>query len=265
MANITGTDEPETLVGTEAPDTLSGKGGNDHLIGLGGQDYLFGGAGADILDGGESNDTYGLLDDTTDTIIDSGGDDWILTYNALNLEDYPQIENVRQMKPYDGRELRGNELNNEMSDGRGNNALFGGAGWDRLDGGWGDDFLNGGTGQDYLTGGLGNDRFDFTSPEDSPLGELNRDYIQDFTQGEDTLHFGLMDANEKHTSNQAFDFIGDAAFTGEAGQLRYELGLYSDGVHKITLISGDTDGDGSADFEIQLWGHVTLTEADFIL
>lgn len=265
MAFIDGTDAPETITGTEEPDILSGRGGDDHLIGLGGQDFLFGGAGADILEGGESNDSYMLLDDDSDTVIDSGGIDGISTYISLNLERYPEIENVRQVKPYDGRELRGNDLDNEIEDSGGNNKLFGGAGWDHLDGGRGNDFLNGGTGQDYLKGGLGSDRFDFVSPEDSPLGEANRDYIQDFTQGEDTLNFGYMDANAKHASNQAFSFVGDAEFSGTAGELRYEFGLFSDRVNKITLISGDTDGDGIADFEVQLWGNIALTASDFIL
>lgn len=254
-----------TIIGTEAPDFLRGTDEADHLIGLGGQDWLTGFGGADILEGGESNDDYLIWDDTSDTIIDSGGEDWIHTSLGIDLRDYPDIEHVRQLAPYAGRPLYGNDANNELNDIGGSNALFGGAGFDRLNGGRGDDILNGGTGQDFLDGGFGRDRFDFASVEDSPLGEANRDYIYGFAQGEDTLHFGQMDANEKHTSNQAFSFIGDAEFTGKAGELRFEQSTFSDGVSAITLVSGDTDGDGAADFEVQIWGHFALTAADFIL
>ena len=255
-----------TSIGTEGPDFLVGLAfQSNHLIGLGGQDWLVSGNGNDLLEGGEGNDDYLIWDYTDDIIVDTGGVDMIHASIAVDLRDHPDIENVRQLFSYGGRPLHGNDADNELYDAAGGNALFGGAGFDRLDGGNGDDVLNGGTGQDYLDGGAGDDRFDFASIADSAPGEANRDYIYGFAQGEDALHFGQMDANAARAGNQAFSFIGDDAFTGKAGELRFEQGTYSDGVSAVTLVSGDTDGDGAADFEVQIWGHFALTAADFIL
>jgi serralysin len=255
-----------TKIGTEGADFLTGLSFvSDHLIGLGGPDWLIGAGGGDLLEGGEGNDDYVIWDYTDDTIIDTGGVDMIHASIGVDLRDHPDIENVRQLFSYGGRPQHGNDADNELYDAAGSNALFGGAGFDRLDGGNGDDILNGGTGQDYLTGGAGSDRFDFATLADSPVGELERDYIYGFEDGQDLLHFGQIDANALRAGNQAFAFIGDSAFTGEAGQLRFELGTYSDGVSPITIVSGDTDGDGMADFEVQIWGQHPLTAGDFIL
>ena len=56
-----------------------------------------------------------------------------------------------------------------------------------------------------------------------------------------------------------FTFIGDAEFSGTAGELRYEQ---SD---MFTAVYGDTDGDGMADFTIVLDGQVDLVMQDFVL
>ena len=57
MADVTGTDSPETLDGTEEADTIAGLGGNDTLNGLGGGDTLNGGMGTDVVSGGGGDDT----------------------------------------------------------------------------------------------------------------------------------------------------------------------------------------------------------------
>jgi hypothetical protein len=54
-------------------------------------------------------------------------------------------------------------------------------------------------------------------------------------------------------------FIGTAAFTGDAGEVRYEAGATD------TQIYIDSNGDGSADAQIRLIGVVTLTASDFVL
>jgi serralysin len=68
-----------------------------------------------------------------------------------------------------------------------------------------------------------------------------------------------IDANSNVSSNQAFAFIGTAAFSNVAGQLRYET---SGGV---TTIFGDVNGDGVADLQIQLTGSIALVASDFVL
>lgn len=68
-----------------------------------------------------------------------------------------------------------------------------------------------------------------------------------------------IDARPGSGGDDAFRFIGKQDFTGREGQLRYE---YSKG---NTIVQGDTDGDGSADFAIVLIGKVALTGSDFLL
>lgn len=268
MATILAGENAANTYGTEDADLISGRRGQvDHLFGLSGDDLLVGNADGlgDILEGGEGNDRYLIWDSTLDTIIDSSGVDGIVSSIGIDLRNYTGIENAEQLFEWGGRPLHGNAADNVLTDRGGSNALFGEAGSDHLIGAGGNDILNGGTGQDLLDGGTGRDRFDFASIDDTPVGALNRDTIADFEQSQDILNFGKIDADILHSGNQAFAFIGDAAFTRTAGQLRFEQGTASDGVSAVTIVSGDINGDGLADFEVQIRGHYDLTAADFIL
>jgi len=266
MAYIMGTDAPETLTGTARGDALLGFAGDDHLLGLDGHDQLFGMGGADLLEGGLGDDIYQIEDDLSDTIIDIGGFDTIRGTVGIDLEDYPEIEGIAMFSNYNGRALRGNGLDNDLHDSNGSNLLDGREGNDTLYGELGNDILVGGLGNDFMYGGRGADRFDFRSVDEVGLGEGDRDIIWDFKTLTDTLNFGLMDANSVHSGNQAFHFIGNAAFSGKAGELNYRSGVSSDdGLSPVTIVSGDTDGDGTADFEIELFGSIALVASDFIL
>ncbi len=90
-----------------------------------------------------------------------------------------------------------------------------------------------------------------------------RDTILDFVRGSDKIDLAGIDATAGTTTNDAFGFIGTAAFSGVAGQLRYELFDAAD--MSFTLVQGDVNGDGIADFEVQINGLVPLTTADFVL
>ncbi|WP_421760632.1 M10 family metallopeptidase C-terminal domain-containing protein [Devosia sp.] len=268
MATIIAGENAANTYGTEEGDLISGRRGQvDHLYGLGGGDLLIGNADGigDILEGGEGDDRYLIWDGTLDTIIDSSGADGIVSSIGIDLRNYTGIENAEQLFEWGGRQLHGTDADNTLTDRGGSNALFGEAGSDHLFGAAGNDILNGGTGQDILDGGAGRDRFDFTSIDDTPAGALNRDTIADFEQGQDILNLGKIDADTLHSGNQAFAFVGDAAFTNTAGQLRFEQTTASDGVSAVTIVSGDINGDGLADFEVQIRGHYDLTAADFIL
>ena len=82
-----------------------------------------------------------------------------------------------------------------------------------------------------------------------------RDVIKDFTHAQhDRIDLYWMDANEGKKDDQAFDFIGAGAFQ-KAGDLRFAK----------HILSGDTDGDGKADFEIKVAGVDSLRDADFYL
>ena len=41
--------------------------------------------------------------------------------------------------------------------------------------------------------------------------------------------------------------------------------MVNGGTEAVTVIAGDTDGDGVADFEIELRGSIALSAGDFIL
>lgn len=129
--------------------------------------------------------------------------------------------------------------------------IDGGNGNDTLDGKAGNDTLLGGLGADSLYGGLGNDIFDYNIVSESPVG-VGRDVIRDFAGAGaatgDKIDLTTIDANSLLAGNQAFSWIGGAAFTA-SGQLRYSGGV----------LQGSTDADAAAEFEIQLVGTPALT------
>lgn len=138
----------------------------------------------------------------------------------------------------------------------GNDSLNGGAGADLLEGGAGNDALTGGSGADRLVGGAGADQFVLASIGDSQAGAF--DVIADFSRGDrDKIGLSAIDANVNQAKDQKFAFIGTAEFGGVAGQLRYEQ------VDGNTFVEGDTNGDGTADFVIQLTGLINLGASDF--
>jgi serralysin len=129
--------------------------------------------------------------------------------------------------------------------------LVGNAVANKLNGNDGNDVLNGLGGDDLLTGGNGADEFRFTD------GSGN-DRIADFASGVDKINLAEVDADTGVAGNQAFAFIGGAAFGNVAGQLR----SYSEGGENF--LAGDVNGDGLADFTINL-GSGAAVVADLFL
>jgi Ca2+-binding RTX toxin-like protein len=144
----------------------------------------------------------------------------------------------------------------------GRDNLYGKEGDDRLEGGDGADLLRGGLGADTLLGGAGIDRFDWDSVEEAGIGST-RDIILDFVRGSDKIDLAGIDARTDVSKNNAFSFIETTAFTGVAGQLRYEL--FDTAGEDYTLVQGDLNGDRVADFEVKLNGLVPLAVTDFVL
>src|SRR5690606_22462184 len=93
-----------------------------------------------------------------------------------------------------------------------------------------------------------------------------RDVITDFAVGVDTIDVAVMDADGPK-SRDSFRFLagnGDP-FTGRAGQLRWFKENNPGKDNDRTIVEGDIDGDGVADFQIELTGLKTLTAGDFEL
>ncbi len=217
-------------------ENIIGSAHNDIIVGSFGDNVISGGSGGyDILVGGGGNDTISYAQATAGVTVDihnnrTAGDarfDTIYGFNNIVGTDFADV-------------LSGND---------GNNRLSGGAGDDRIDGGKGNDIINGGLGADRLSGGRGNDTFVFDQIDSA------RDIITDFQSRYDKIDLSGLDAIAGTYADDAFSFIGSTAFSNVAGQLRYANGI----------IEGDVNGDGIADFSIQLQGNVNLNLADFIL
>ncbi|HEX8238152.1 MAG TPA: calcium-binding protein [Allosphingosinicella sp.] len=262
--DITGAGGNDTLSGGDGHDQLYGKGGDDSLYGGAGHDLLSGDAGADYMEGNDGNDAY-IVDNVGDSVVEASGEGVDIVYS--NLANYTLGANVENLQQNGSGNFTGtgNTLDNRivsgstddtLSGGDGNDELRSGGGNDTLDGGNGDDLLVGSDGADVLTGGAGTDRFqiDYWS---SGTG-VDADRITDFSSGE-LVDLSNWDAALFTPGDQAFTFVGGAAFTSTAGELR----TYFDGVD--TWVQGDITGDGVADFEIRFDGSVTLTGSDFVL
>src|SRR5690606_3197877 len=148
--------------------------------------------------------------------------------------------------------------------------LWGGRGSDVVNGGDGDDIISGdrdaigpdgpdGVGAaDYLTGGAGSDQFDYEEIADSPAVAGQHDIIYDFEVGIDLIFLCGIDANVNLAGTQSFTFIG-LGTASNAGDLAISISGTDTWVH------AEVDGDGIADFAIQLKGIHLLTVDDFWL
>jgi Ca2+-binding RTX toxin-like protein len=244
--------------GNTLNNTLVGNAGNNILNGGAGNDYMVGGAGDDIFVVASAGDIMienaGGGTDTVRSYIN-----WTLAANVERLE-LQGSGNLNGAGNALNNTLVGNSGNNVLSGGDGNDYIVGGAGNDTLNGGDGNDRLIGGAGRDSLNGGAGNDVFDFDAVSDSPAGPALRDSIVGgFAHGSDRIDLVTIDANTLVAGNQAFSFIGSAAFSGVAGQLRYTN--YSGNV----IIDADVNGDSAADMQILVAGTNFMTGTDFLV
>ncbi|WP_198836303.1 calcium-binding protein [Paracoccus sp. IB05] len=244
-----GDDTIDNRAGTITGDWYGGE-GDDYFLGHLGATVtgtIYGGGGSDTLLGGDNADLISG-DEGRDLIQGGGGDD--LIYGGAGGD---------TLAGQDGRDyVSGGEGADLMSGGAGNDALSGGEGRDTIYGGDGDDVIQGGTGGDLLYGGAGADTFYFSDASESPVDVAGRAWIMDFKAGEDFINLSAIDADTLTDGRQVFTFIGNTAFSGTAGELRYDRATW--------LVTGDTDGDGLADFSIVLaHGPTGITATDFIL
>ena len=177
--------------------------------------------------------------------------------------------------------IRGGRGNDNLAGGRGADFIQGGAGnddlngehgRDRLIGGDGNDSLEGRGGADHFLGGLGADQVRvnadgadgrrdtvvYTSVSESSGGEIDR--LSAIQPGEDKIDLSAIDADVTTPEDDAFHFIGTAAFSGTAGELQCFF----------NAIYADIDGDGNADFEVDITSYASggtdiLHAHDFVL
>lgn len=86
MAEINGTNNPETLDGTAGADTINALGGNDTVNAGDGNDTIYGGTGTDTLNGGLGDDLF-IEDQSTSSLeVFNGGDG----FDTIELRAIPQ-------------------------------------------------------------------------------------------------------------------------------------------------------------------------------
>ena len=130
---------------------------------------------------------------------------------------------------------------------------------DSLLGGAGNDLLMGGSGRDWTSGGLGADTFRFAGADFAGATLALADVIADFNEAEgDRIDLSAIDALSG-IGDEAFRFLGKAAFSGAGGELRTTV---FDGYF---VLEGDTNADGKADFAIRLDGLTTLSVGAIIV
>jgi serralysin len=118
--------------------------------------------------------------------------------------------------------------------------------------------LTGREGSDVLVGNGGADRFVYEYSYDSMPAAS--DLIRDFSRSQgDRIDLRGVDANEQVDGDQAFQFVGQAPFTG-AGQLRaYQAG------GDTVVEANTTDLTAGAEMRIVLDPLVALQATDFLL
>lgn len=286
----------DAIGGGGGNDTISGLAGNDTLFGNAGNDVLLGGVGADQLEGGAGNDLMsgGAGDDLmrgdvidvvgNDTLLGEDGNDWLDAGDGNDWLDGGAGNDT----------LYGGLGSDVLRGGSGDDVLFGDTYSDRsheisvnpsdtvtgyedvLLGGNGNDTLVGGYAADLLDGGAGADVFSIRNLNESTLAapdaiinfngavvaaEALKGLASYATAGAegDRIDLSEIDAITGTTANDAFAFIGTAAFSA-AGQLRYQAS------GAVTLIEGDVNGDRTADFRIQVnIANYSFSAFDFVL
>lgn len=266
----------ETVVDNQGVDKYSFGGGDDLFLA-----YYNDTNTVDQVDGGAGNDFYDLTDVAFATIVSF---DTVLRSEYLNGFAIGQgyIIPAKQAAVFDGTTdtdtvtnfesfrggtkldvVFGSTAANSLSGEAGDDDLWGLGGKDTLDGGSGTDTLVGGANRDRLVGGNDADTFVYGAAADSGVSATTRDVIVDFDTDVDRINLQPMDADSKMAGDQAFDLIdvhgGLGAFTKVAGQLHYRFAGTN------TIIEGDTNGDGKADFAIEMLGQHLLSDTQFIL
>src|SRR5215510_13214583 len=228
---LSGDGGDNVLYGEGDQDWLEGNGGTDTLFGGQGNDILKGGGGADTMLGGIGDDLY-VVDSSADMVTEAVGEgtlDRVLTGVTYVLAAGSEVEILETTDPAatTALDLVGNEFANAIVGNAGSNTIVGGRGLDTM---------------------VGNDDADqadiIGSDFDPLLGDL--------------IGLNLIDADETLAGDQAFTFIGTAAFTAP-GQINW----FTNGSDTYILLNTDADLDHEA--AIRVLGVHSVDASWFVL
>lgn len=282
-------DDGDNYIGDNslAYERMHGYGGDDTLAGSTLYDTVFGGDGNDSVTGHRAEGGAG--DDTVLGVQVYGGDGDDNVSTGLTMFDaYGGAGNDNILATSGSDIVYGGGGNDELWGQMGRGLFFGGAGRDGLFGGIGNDTVFGGGGRDLIQGGGradwlvggadddtvigdngsetiiggaglddmtgydGSDQFRFRSAEeignDWGAGASFLERITDFTSGEDVIDLRPMQVD--------FAWVNTAAFSGHGPELRFDSSR--------SLLQGDVDGDGAADFTLDLPGVSSLAGSDLL-
>jgi len=288
--NLLGDGGKDILRGYGGPNLYIGKGGNDtFVLDVGSSDSIIHGSGSDGSGGGTEIDTIKLLatnslrfNDITniDRIVFAGNTDTTLSLRGANLGGISATLEVTGDSHDNQISILATNSSTALSV---NLSAFGFKDWtlghdkvlingstdidsltgskvsDEIFAGGDNDYVRGGRGKDLISGGDGFDTFDFNSVLESKRGAANRDVIIDFQDGQDHIDLSGIDARSKQ-GFQHFKFIGDNHFHHKQGELHYRA-IDADTV----ILEGDRNGDGKADFQVEVNGVGSLTIDDLFL
>jgi serralysin len=281
--SITGGIDADTVTAGDGGNFIDGGDGTNTLTSGSGADTIIGGLGADTVVAGGGADLITMRGGADTVHGDAGVDRLVVNYAASTTAvtmaaptgslaagyTGSVADTSGNTAGFDGIEnftIFGGTLGDLITTGDGSDIIQTGAGNDTANGGGGADRLIGGTGRDILTGGANNDVFDFNTVKESGKAFAARDVITDFVHGVDDIDLRTIDADRTHAGNQKFSFIGGARFTGDAGELHVVRFNKAGTANDKMFVEGDVNGDGRADFRIELTGlGPQLTQGDFVL
>lgn len=255
----------QTIIGSMTDDVIDAGAGNDEIYGGKGDDTIMGGIGADYMEGGSGNDQF-HVDDADDIVMEFAGQGTDTVYTSVS---YVLPDNVEYLLlEGTGASATGNNAANLIYGTDGANVLAGLGGNDILYGLGGNDLLTGGGDNDTIWGGLGGDKLYGLDGADffyfADISEIaypgggTMDILMDFSQAQgDKIWLVGIDANETVDGDQAFEFIGTAAFTAP-GQIRWF------GTGTETRLIFNTDSDSAFEGIIRFSSNV-VPQADWFV
>lgn len=246
------------MFGNDGSDRIYGGTGNERIDGGSGNDSLYGGSGADTIYAGSGND-FVNGDDGNDFVYGNYGDNQ-LNGNNGNDRIYGGTGNERIDGGSGDDSLYGGigadtiyagSGNDVINSDDGNDLVYGGSGANRINLGAGNDSFIAGTGKDIVAGSVGADEFIYNSVAQIGFG-TERDVITDFVHGTD--HINLRALHAQFNTNGGLTGGGTASFyySAPAGAA-------------VGLLIGDGDGNGVADWTLELTGAPVVTASDLYL